>query len=353
MSGIKNNKKVETREVNGVQERKCTYCDKWKGVDEFYSNCKNSAYWIDSNCKECRKQKASERQKVYKNEINQNKRDKKLIERGIQSPLNYLANKYLLLPQMKPLLPKESNTFVDLFAGSCTVGINSSADKIICNDKDYNVIEFFNICKAYDSDYIISEIGKIIEDYNPTESKENYDRLRERFNTEKNWTIFYALVVNSFNQHPLYNAKGEFKTGWGMGLCHFNSMLQKRIHEFSEHVKKLNIEFVSQDFKSFDISNLGSGDFVYADPPYLLSSKTYEWSIDNEKVLLDMLTQLDRQGVKFALSNVFKHKKGMNNLLIEWSKKYNVTRLQRNYSRLSRGKDKDTFSTEVLVRNYE
>jgi DNA adenine methylase Dam len=354
MAGIKNHKTVEKREVNGIQERKCTYCDQWKTVDEFYSNCKHSAYWVDSNCKDCRKKKAQEKQITHRNEINQNKRDKKLVERGIQSPFNYLANKYLLLSQMKPLFPSKSNTFVDLFAGSCTVGINNGANQIICNDKDMNVVEFLNACKIYDADYIIAEINKVVDIYKPAESKENFDKLRDYFNAEDyNWAVFYALVSYSFNQHPLYNAQGKFRTGWGKGLCHFNSMLQKRIREFSEHIKGLNIQIVSQDFKGFDITNLGNSDFVYADPPYLLSSKTYEWSVEDEQALLDMLTQLDKQGVKFALSNVFKHRKGMNNLLIEWSKKYNVTRLQRNYSRMSRGNDKDTFSTEVLVRNYE
>jgi DNA adenine methylase Dam len=354
MAGIKNHKIVEKREINGVQERKCTWCDQWKTVDQFYSNCKHNAYWVDSNCKQCRKERALERQKTHKDELNQNKRNKKLNERGIQSPFNYLANKYLLLPQMKPLLPETSNVFVDLFAGSCTVGINNKADRIVCNDKDSNVIGFLNACKNHVSEYIISQILGVVDEYRPQESKENFDRLREIFNGEDNgWDVFYALTVHSFNQHPLYNAEGKFRTGWGNGLCYFNSMLQKRIHEFVQHIKTLNIEFVSSDFKNLDLSGLGSGDFIYADPPYLLSSKTYEWSEDDEAALLGLLKTLDTQGVKFALSNVFKHKKGMNTLLIEWSKKYNVTRLQRNYSRMSRGNDKDSFSTEVLVRNYE
>lgn len=33
----------------------------------------------------------------------------------VKSPLNYVGNKYKLLPQILPLLPTNINTFVDLF----------------------------------------------------------------------------------------------------------------------------------------------------------------------------------------------------------------------------------------------
>lgn len=35
----------------------------------------------------------------------------------VKSPLNYTGGKYKLLPQLLELLPKQVNTFVDLFAG--------------------------------------------------------------------------------------------------------------------------------------------------------------------------------------------------------------------------------------------
>ena len=41
----------------------------------------------------------------------------------IKCPLRYTGNKYKLLSQILPLFPKNINTFVDLFAGSYTVGM--------------------------------------------------------------------------------------------------------------------------------------------------------------------------------------------------------------------------------------
>lgn len=129
-------------------------------------------------------------------------------------------------------------------------------------------------------------------------------------------------------------------------------MLEKRLIEFSDGIKNMDISFLNSDFRDLDLSFLKEGDFVYADPPYLISSKTYEWSIDKEMRLLEILDWLDGRGVKFALSNILKHKKGINDVLVKWSRKYQTHRLQRNYSRLSRGNMKDTNTTEVLVTNY-
>ena len=45
-------------------------------------------------------------------------------EELIKSPLNYTGGKYKLLPQILPYFPNDINTFIDLFAGGCNVGIN-------------------------------------------------------------------------------------------------------------------------------------------------------------------------------------------------------------------------------------
>ena len=62
-------------------------------------------------------------------------------EELIKSPLNYTGGKFKLLPQILPLFPDKINTFVDLFAGGCNVGINVRANKIICNDILYQVMD--------------------------------------------------------------------------------------------------------------------------------------------------------------------------------------------------------------------
>ena len=65
----------------------------------------------------------------------------------IPSPLNYIGGKYKLLPQILPLFPEISGTFIDLFCGGCNVGINANADRVILNDTDENLRYLYNTFK--------------------------------------------------------------------------------------------------------------------------------------------------------------------------------------------------------------
>lgn len=72
-----------------------------------------------------------------------------------------------------------------------------------------------------------------------------------------------------------------------------------------------------------------------------------------EKELLDLLDQLDEQGVKFALSNVLYHKGLSNDVLIEWSKKYNIHYIEKSYGNCNyQLKENNNKTVEVLITNY-
>ena len=68
-------------------------------------------------------------------------------------------------------------------------------------------------------------------------------------------------------------------------------------------------------------------------------------------MLLDYLDRVNQRGIKFALSNVFEHKGKSNEILKEWSKKYNVKYLNHDYSNSSYNTKKGK-SEEVLITNY-
>ena len=101
---------------------------------------------------------------------------------------------------------------------------------------------------------------------------------------------------------------------------------------------------------------------VYCDPPYLITTGSYndgkrgfrDWTQEEDTALLALLDELNKKGINFALSNVFAHKGQLNDGLIEWSKKYHVTYIDKTYSNCSyHFKDRDTKTIEVLVTNYE
>ena len=98
---------------------------------------------------------------------------------------------------------------------------------------------------------------------------------------------------------------------------------------------------------------------VYCDPPYLITTGSYndgnrgfkDWNEEQENKLYKLLDELDRRKIRFALSNVLKHKGKQNDMLINWSKKYNVNKLNYSYANSSHNTTRDD-SEEVLITNY-
>nr|WP_269452491.1 Dam family site-specific DNA-(adenine-N6)-methyltransferase [Paenibacillus jamilae] len=278
----------------------------------------------------------------------------------MKSPLNYVGGKYKLLPQLVPLFPKKINTFVDMFTGGCNVGINVEAKRIICNDKDKAVIELFNQFKEHSSNDLLMKIDNIIEGYNLSKTnREGFLKLRTDYNSgNKQWYMFYSLLVHSFNNQIRFNSKGEYNMPFGKDRSSFNASLRCKFIAFVDALKNKNIEFKYNDFRDYKAEKLTADDFVYCDPPYLITTASYNeqggWTEKDEHDLLYTLDYLNLQKVKFALSNVLIHKGKNNNILKEWSKKYKVHELKNTYKNCNyQTKDRgDNSSLEVLITNY-
>lgn len=121
---------------------------------------------------------------------------------------------------------------------------------------------------------------------------------------------------------------------------------------FCEELNKKNVFFTCKDYKDILIDK---NSFIYIDPPYLIGLANYNkiWDLNSENNLLCYCDTLNNSGIKFALSNVFEHKGKKNELLIEWSKKYNIHYLDFNYNACNFNNKNSNYKTiEVLITNY-
>lgn len=305
----------------------------------------------------------------------------------IQSPLNYTGGKYRLLPQILPNFPEKVGVFVDLFCGGCNVGINIEADKVIYNDLNRNLLYLYNTFKNLDKDTTFYWIYHIVEEYNLSlVSKHSYDfyncdsskglgnynregflKLRSDFNNKTlshnedyyYYIMLYVMIVYAFNNQIRFNSNGEFNLP--VGKRDFNKKIQDKLSKFIDRLKKQNSIFTCHDFRNFDIEILTENDFVYADPPYLITCATYNeqggWTENDEKDLLAFLDNLNENRIKFALSNVLQSKGKENRILQAWVEKnvnrYRVIHLNYNYANSNyQTKDKTKSSDEVLIVNY-
>lgn len=280
----------------------------------------------------------------------------------VKSPLNYTGGKYKLLDNLFDVFPQRINTFVDMFAGGFNVGINADANKIICNDHINYLIELYEYFKNTDTEQIIKDIKKRIKEFDLSLKNDlGYKKLRDRYNKEKNIIDFFVLICYSFNHQIRFNNSQEFNTPFGKDRSCYNQTIENNLINFSNMLKQKVIKFTNNDFTKIDYDNLKEDDFVYCDPPYLITNGSYndgkrgfkDWTEKEEKELLELLDKLNEQKVRFALSNVLYHKGLENTILIKWSKKYNINYINKKYSNCSyHFKDRNTKTIEVIITNY-
>ena len=302
----------------------------------------------------------------------------------IQSPLNYTGGKFKLLSQILPLFPEKIERFFDVFCGGCNVGINIDCEEVIFIDNNENLIRMYQTFQKLDKEKLLNLIYGIISEYGlslvsrngyefygcdssaglSNYNREPFNRLREDFNRGtifdfRYYAMLYVLIVYAFNNQLRFNLAGKFNLP--VGKRDFNSCMCSKLLAFLRKIQSQNYKFFCQDFREIKIRNFSENDFVYVDPPYLITCATYNetggWRDADEKDLLDFLDKLHSKKIRFALSNVLCTKGKENKILLNWLNKnshYTPLYLQVNYSNSNYHKiDKVSASTEVLIVNYE
>lgn len=278
----------------------------------------------------------------------------------IKSPLNYVGGKYKLLPQIFPYFPDNIHTFIDMFSGGANVGINVVAQKIIFNDINTKVNEIFRYIQRHDIHEILEMIHEYINKYKLSKTnEEGFKKFRDDYNESPNPIALYTLVSYSFNYQFRFNSELKYNNPFGKNRSHFSEKMKNNLVNFSERLHSINAIFTDNYFTDIDFNSLGESDFVYADPPYLITTGSYNdgnrgfvnWTETQDQELCRVLDNLNSKNIKFALSNVLRHKGKVNQSMVNWSEKYNVHHLNYSYSNSSHNTS-HLSSDEVLITNY-
>lgn len=295
-----------------------------------------------------------------------------------RSPLFYVGDKYKLMKQLINLFPRQIDNFYEPFVGGGTVFLNIEARRYFLNDIDQNLVSIHHylIKNSNNPAYFFKHVEKVIYKYNLSRSfkedvipdslkrkwkktyfarfnKEGYERLRKRVNKNKDNDplILYILLIYGFNRMLRFNGGGKFNLP--VGNVDFNKNVAAALYNYFEFVQDREIKLGSGDFRTF-FSEIkpSKDDFVYLDPPYLITSSEYNklWDQESESDLLHLIDNLNKNGIKFALSNVTHYNGYKNELLIRWMKKYRVYRIESNYISYHNNGKKEI--KEVLITNH-
>lgn len=281
----------------------------------------------------------------------------------IKGPLNYTGGKHKILHNILPLFPEKISNFIDLFAGGLNVGINVNSDKVYVNDHIPYLIEMYTFFRDTQLDDLLDMIDTRIQAYNLNqENVDGYNDLRSYYNTNPTPLDLFILTCFSFNHQIRFNNNMKFNTPFGKNRSSYNDSIKMNLTIFCERIKNGNYIFSTIDFRDFDFSEVTPNDVVYCDPPYLITTGSYndgkrgfgDWKQEEDDALLEILDRLNDKGIPFFLSNVFYHKGMSNDKLISWSKKYKVIYIDKSYANCSyQFKDRNAKTVEVLITNYE
>ncbi len=280
----------------------------------------------------------------------------------VKSPLNYIGGKYRLLKQILPLFPKNIKTFVDLLSGGANVGINVKAEKYIFNDMNYLINDMFRLFQKMPIETILSSIEYRISQYQLSKTnEEGFLKFRSDYNNNPNPLDLYVLSSFSYNYQFRFNSKMQFNNPFGRNRSSFNERMKENLCYFTQRLKGLNATFTDNFIHEFDISELNTQDFVYLDPPYLITTGSYndgnrgfqDWGEEQELEMYQVILRLNEKGIRFALSNVLEHKGKSHDMLKDFISKhgFKVHYLDFHYGNASYNTSKQE-SVEVLITNY-
>lgn len=302
----------------------------------------------------------------------------KLNKSITRSPLFYVGDKFKLLPQLLEIFPDNTHRFIEPFTGGGSVAMNVKCNEFLLNDIDPNIVRIHELLRISASNpeefhvhvnELIRKYGfsrSHLEDIVPAALKKEfkktyyaryndkaYRQLRSDYNqeNEKDPYKLYLLLIYGFNRMIRFNSKGEFNVP--VGNVDYNSNVVKSLDEYFSWASTSKLLWSNKDYIEFMESiQFETDDFVYMDPPYLITFSEYNklWNPEKEMQMLNLLDSLNDQGIRFAISNVTHYKGRINTVFLEWSKKYKSFKIKSNYISYHDNSIKEF--EEVLVTNY-
>lgn len=304
------------------------------------------------------------------------------------SLLNYIGHKSKILDDIFNIAPENvDGVFWDIFCGSSVVGLSCPYGKVVCVDTNQYLIELYsNLCNPL----FTNKLNQMIEEYSLTNSsikprseylkdpnigtctwhgetiknlhldqlnKGGYMKMLNDFNMGKfkspvDRGIAY-MILTLYGRNSNVTLKRDGKLVGGVGPLDFSVKSAKKLQEHVTTINKKNISWTQKSYKDI---NPTKEDFVYLDPPYFASGFKYSgWSEEDE---LSLLNWIDKLPCNWILSNVFVSGKDSNTSLIEWSKKYKIVEVNKNYRKwAARGKStakrNNKKNIEVLITNLK
>lgn len=213
----------------------------------------------------------------------------------IQPLFNRIGKKAKILPALMSHFPKY-DIFIEPFAGTGIVGLNSGADFVFLNDLDAHISETWHLIQDQQKrdaliDYIedVPYSDLVFQDFKTMKPANEIEKIA-RFLILSNWGYMGGTKTLRF------------------GAEKSKSQTLKKLKQTFKSLCMDNIQWHCKDFRDFIASIAMRGKdrdrtFIYCDPPYLDTHQdTYDTPTFKAQDLTDLVEICIAKGCKFAVS---------------------------------------------------
>lgn len=223
--------------------------------------------------------------------------------------VKWAGGKTLVYKNTSEFFPKTFGTYYEPFLGGGSVFFNLAPKSAVIADVNVSLINCYEQIRDNPSSVI-----NILNGFKANISKDFYLKIRKDFNknpiekTARKAAEFVFLNKMCFNGLFRVNKKGEFNVPFGNGASRRCIFEKDNLFEISKHLNINNINISTLDFRK-TIAKAKYGDFIYADPPYLVKDGSFtSYNADgfgkkDYTDLIECLIVASKRGVKIVVSN--------------------------------------------------
>ncbi|RZM77802.1 DNA adenine methylase [Leptolyngbya iicbica] len=222
--------------------------------------------------------------------------------------VKWAGGKGQLLPELVARVPQQFNRYFEPFLGGAALFFHLQPQQAVLSDSNPDLINLYRVIRDQVEE-LIEDLGRHVYD------REYYYRLRQVDRTPEygQWTVvqrasrFIYLNKTCYNGLYRVNSRGEFNVPFGR---YKNPTILDEENLRACHAALQGVTVKCRDFRE-TCRQLGEGDFVYFDPPYMPVSTTASFTGYTregfgermQEKLASLCRELDRRGVRFMASN--------------------------------------------------
>lgn len=239
----------------------------------------------------------------------------------VKGPLSLEGSQFSLLSELLPHFPDRIATFYDLFAGTASVAINCTAERVFANDVDNHLVGLYESLQKRPFAKVLKQIRDRVRECGlDGDNEKGWKKLVARYEKSRDPIDLYVLACHAARPVLRFNFDHRYTSRYAHGKNRFSRQMENRLAYFAREVRERDIRFACGDFTDIDLEALDRKDLVYCDPPNLLAidekKETALWDEVEETALHAFLDDLHKRKLRFALSG-FLSFKGRKNLLLE------------------------------------